>query len=83
MGTILRVTELNVRDHPDAVVPAGAEVIIVARTEPIEVEGPSNLNIEWSGDLGLNPEINGSLLETRFAPGAIQSRQRALQEAAL
>jgi hypothetical protein len=42
MGTILRVTELEVREHPDAVVPAHREVVIVARTEPVEIEGPSN-----------------------------------------
>lgn len=66
----MRVTELDVQDHPDAVVPANARVVIVARTEPIEVENPSNLHIEWSGDLGLNPDINGNILETRFASGA-------------
>jgi hypothetical protein len=37
MGTRLRVTALEVRDHPDAVVRANpiAEVVILARTEPI------------------------------------------------
>jgi hypothetical protein len=73
MGTVLRVTELKVRDHPDAVVRSFApnvEVVIFAITESVEVQGPSNLDVEWSGDLGLNPEINGSILKTRFAPGA-------------
>jgi hypothetical protein len=77
MGTRLRVTALEVRDHPDAVVRGFpiAEVVILARTEPIEVEGPDNLRIEWSGDLGLsrdlgpNPEFSGRL-KTTFAPGA-------------
>ena len=72
MGTILRVTELAVRGHPDAVVrarPIGG-VVIDARTEPVEVEGPSDFEIEWSGDLGLTPDINGGRLETSFAPGA-------------
>jgi hypothetical protein len=89
MGTRLRVTELEIRFHPDAVVRADpiAEVVIRARTEPIEVEGPDNLRIEWSGDLGLspdlgpNPEFSGRLATT-FAPGAIQSRRPVLQEAA-
>lgn len=77
MGTRLRVTELEIRFHPDAVVRADpiAEVVIRARTEPIEVEGPDNLRIEWSGDLGLspdlgpNPEFSGRLATT-FAAGA-------------
>ena len=77
MGTRLRVTALEVRDHPDAVVRGFpiAEVVILARTEPIEVEGPDDLHIEWSGDLGLspdlgpNPEFSGRL-KTTFAPGA-------------
>ena len=89
MGTRLRVTELEIRFHPDAVVRADpiAEVVIRARTEPIAVEGPDNLRIEWSGDLGLspdlgpNPEFSGRLATT-FAPGAIQSRRPVLQEAA-
>src|SRR5258705_8915918 len=70
MGKMYRVTELEVLDHPNAVVRAGEVVDIVARTEDVEVEGPDNLQIEWSGDLGLNPEVNGGTLETSFAPGA-------------
>lgn len=48
MGTRLRVTELEVRDHPNAVVRAKpvAVVVIVASTEPVEVEGPDDLRIE-------------------------------------
>src|SRR5262245_10943619 len=69
MGTVLRVTKLEVRDHPDAVVRANANVVIVAKSEPIEIEGSSNLKIEWSGDLGLNPEINDDVLKTHFEPG--------------
>lgn len=70
MGTILRVIKLEVLDAPDAVVRAGGLVDIVARTEDVEVNGPDNLQIEWSGDLGLNPKINGGTLETSFAVGA-------------
>jgi hypothetical protein len=73
VGTVLRVTNVEVRNHPDAIVrgfAADAEVVIFARPEPVEVEGPDDLRIEWNGDLGLNPEINGNSLETRFAPGA-------------
>jgi hypothetical protein len=63
MGTRLRVTALEVRDHPDAVVRGFpiAEVVILARTEPIEVEGPDDLHIEWSGDLGLSPDLGPNL----------------------
>jgi hypothetical protein len=79
MGTILRVTELEVVGDPDAVVRTHEEdvtVVIDAKTEPIEVEGPDNRRIEWSGDLGLNPDIGPSAgtddgrLITRFALGA-------------
>jgi hypothetical protein len=73
MGTVLRVTKLEVRDHPDAVVRAhgvNEQVHIVATTEPIEVEGPDDLSIEWSGDLGLDHQIIGNSLVTLFAPGA-------------
>jgi hypothetical protein len=70
MGTVLRVTDVEVPDHPDAVVHANARLVIVARTAPIAVEGPSNLDIEWGGDLGLSPDINGNILETRFPSGA-------------
>ena len=69
MGTILRVTELEVRDHPHDVVRANASVAIVARTESVEVEGPTDLHIEWSGGLGASPHINGNTLHTAFAPG--------------
>ena len=89
MGTRLRVTALEVRDHPDAVVRGFpiAGVVILAGTEPIEVEGPAGAGGAWSGDLGLspdlgpNPEFSGRLATT-FAPGAIQSRRPVLQEAA-
>ena len=70
MGLRYRVTELEVRDHPEAVVSAHTRVLIVARRELVEVEGPDDLRIEWNGDLGLNPEIIDSNLETRFAAGA-------------
>jgi hypothetical protein len=66
MGTILRVTELEVLDVPNAVVRPGALLDIVARTEDVEVQGPDNLQIEWSGDLGVDPKINGGSLNTRF-----------------
>jgi hypothetical protein len=69
MGTVFRVIKLEVLDHPNAVVRAGELVDIVARTEDVEVDGPDNLQIEWSGDLSLNPKINGGTLETSFAPG--------------
>ena len=78
MGTRLRVTELEVRNHPDVVVRAlrtDVFVVIHARTEPIEVEGPDDLRIEWSGDLGLSPDLGpnpefSTRLATSFAPGA-------------
>jgi len=69
MGQALRVTDLKVQGHPNAVVPAGEEVVIFATTEPVEAHGPTDLNIEWGGDLGSNPRFSGSL-ETSFAAGA-------------
>ena len=78
MGTILRVTELEVLSHPDAVVRAFGEdvrVAVDARTVAVEVEGPDNHRIDWSGDLGLAPDIgpnpqDDARLLTRYAPGA-------------
>ena len=88
MGTRLRVAALEVRDHPDALVRGFpiAGVVILARTEPIEVEGPDDLHIEWSGDLGLspdlgpNPEFSGRLKQL-LRRGPIQPRRPVLQEA--
>ena len=66
MGTILKVIKLEVAGLPNAVVRAGGLVDIVATTEDVEVNGPDNLQIEWSGDLGVDPKINGGSLNTRF-----------------
>src|SRR5262245_15074846 len=76
MGTWLRVTGIRLVGDPSAVppssiaIPAEGLLEYVAETEHVDAgSAPDNLEIEWSGDLGSDPQESGAMLRTAFSAG--------------